>query len=222
MVVSGTITHIEIGHDSLHHKVFMHRDCNQSTSRKFIESVDVSLRLDQRDSYSSFRRLLKNVPDQLKSPSNRRSWAFPINTGSSIENYLPKTASQYRLSYLEPRNLATCGGSYLNSMYCRFIVPSSGLVSKQEKLLHYLSLRFHEEKLVEIEPSVKKDSDVPLYPKEVLSTLNKVMPKGVNRSKLESHLSDGDFFSVFKMSREEFYRLPIWKQNFLKKMHNLF
>ena len=204
-------------------KLFMHSDCSHSLSRRAIETMDFDLSLEERGSHTSFRRMLKTVPDQLRSHSNRRSWATPSTSCSSVENYFPKTGSQYRLSYLEPRNMATCGGTYFNSLYCRFVVASMGRVSKQEKTLHYLSLRFHEEKEVPVEPSGKyKDTGIPIYPKEVLFTMNKVMPKGVCRSKLEAHLSDGDFFSLFKMSREEFYRLPTWKQNFLKKMHNLF
>lgn len=36
------------------------------------------------------------------------------------------------------------------------------------------------------------------------------------------HLDDEDFGSIFDMQRSEFYRLPLWKQNDMKKKADLF
>uniref|UniRef100_A0A3B4UJF2 Dematin actin binding protein n=1 Tax=Seriola dumerili TaxID=41447 RepID=A0A3B4UJF2_SERDU len=48
------------------------------------------------------------------------------------------------------------------------------------------------------------------------------LPPGVDRTKLERHLSQEEFFSVFGMSIEEFDGLSLWKRNDLKKKVCLF
>ncbi|KAK1892955.1 Dematin [Dissostichus eleginoides] len=48
------------------------------------------------------------------------------------------------------------------------------------------------------------------------------MPPGVDRTRLERHLSQEEFFSVFGMTIEEFDRLSLWKRNNLKKKFCLF
>ncbi|XP_038559260.1 dematin-like isoform X2 [Micropterus salmoides] len=48
------------------------------------------------------------------------------------------------------------------------------------------------------------------------------LPPGVDRTRLERHLSQEEFFSVFGMSIEEFDHLSVWKRNELKKKVCLF
>uniref|UniRef100_A0A7E4W0J6 HP domain-containing protein n=1 Tax=Panagrellus redivivus TaxID=6233 RepID=A0A7E4W0J6_PANRE len=48
------------------------------------------------------------------------------------------------------------------------------------------------------------------------------LPAGCDTKKLEKFLNDEDFFTVFQMTRNEFYELPKWRQNILKKDKNLF
>ncbi|XP_028434166.1 dematin isoform X3 [Perca flavescens] len=48
------------------------------------------------------------------------------------------------------------------------------------------------------------------------------LPPGVDRTRLERHLSQEEFFSVFGMSIEEFDRLSLWKRNNLKRKVCLF
>ncbi|XP_073321905.1 LOW QUALITY PROTEIN: dematin-like [Pagrus major] len=48
------------------------------------------------------------------------------------------------------------------------------------------------------------------------------LPPGVDRTRLERHLSQQEFFSVFGMSIEEFDCLSVWKRNDLKKRVCLF
>ena len=62
-----------------------------------------------------------------------------------------------------------------------------------------------------------------IYPLKDLQLVGKVcLPKGVNRTKLEQHISDSDFFSVFGMDRNTYYNKPQWKQVAFKKKANLF
>ncbi|XP_036137744.1 dematin isoform X2 [Molossus molossus] len=64
-----------------------------------------------------------------------------------------------------------------------------------------------------------------IYPYEMLVVTNKgrtKLPPGVDRMRLERHLSAEDFSRVFAMSPEEFSKLALWKRNELKKKASLF
>ncbi|XP_040897613.1 dematin-like isoform X2 [Toxotes jaculatrix] len=67
--------------------------------------------------------------------------------------------------------------------------------------------------------------DVKIYPYEMLVVTHRgrsKLPPGVDRTRLERHLSQEEFFSVFGMSIEEFDCLSLWKRNDLKKKVCLF
>lgn len=64
-----------------------------------------------------------------------------------------------------------------------------------------------------------------IYPYEALIVTNRIrvkLPKDVDRTRLERHLSPEEFQEVFGMSIEEFDRLALWKRNDLKKKALLF
>ncbi|XP_018537353.1 actin-binding LIM protein 1 isoform X6 [Lates calcarifer] len=64
-----------------------------------------------------------------------------------------------------------------------------------------------------------------VYPYEVLAVSNRgrgKLPKDVDRTRLERHLSPDSFFEVFSMDIQEFDKLPLWKRNDMKKKANLF
>ncbi|XP_062995271.1 dematin [Elgaria multicarinata webbii] len=64
-----------------------------------------------------------------------------------------------------------------------------------------------------------------IYPYEMLMVTNRgrvKLPPGVDRTRLERHLSPGDFLRVFEMTPDEFGRLALWKRNELKKKAFLF
>ncbi|XP_068051650.1 villin-1 [Anomalospiza imberbis] len=61
------------------------------------------------------------------------------------------------------------------------------------------------------------------FPLDVLvNTAAEDLPRGVDPSRKEDHLSDADFQAVFGMSRSAFSSLPLWKQQKLKKDKGLF
>ncbi|XP_022621615.1 dematin isoform X2 [Seriola dumerili] len=67
--------------------------------------------------------------------------------------------------------------------------------------------------------------DHKVFPYETLVVTHRgrsKLPPGVDRTKLERHLSQEEFFSVFGMSIEEFDGLSLWKRNDLKKKVCLF
>uniref|UniRef100_H3DI47 Actin binding LIM protein family, member 3 n=2 Tax=Tetraodon nigroviridis TaxID=99883 RepID=H3DI47_TETNG len=64
-----------------------------------------------------------------------------------------------------------------------------------------------------------------VYPYEALIVTTRGrnrLPKDVDRTRLERHLSPEEFVEVFGMTVEEFDRLALWKRNELKKQARLF
>uniref|UniRef100_A0A3P8U7H8 HP domain-containing protein n=1 Tax=Amphiprion percula TaxID=161767 RepID=A0A3P8U7H8_AMPPE len=70
-----------------------------------------------------------------------------------------------------------------------------------------------------------RGNSLPIYPYETLVVTHRgrnKLPPGVDRTRLEKHLSQEEFFSVFGMSIEDFDCLSFWKRNELKKKVCLF
>uniref|UniRef100_A0A8C3W7A6 Actin binding LIM protein family member 3 n=1 Tax=Catagonus wagneri TaxID=51154 RepID=A0A8C3W7A6_9CETA len=64
-----------------------------------------------------------------------------------------------------------------------------------------------------------------IYPYELLLVTTRGrnrLPKDVDRTRLERHLSREEFYQVFGMTISEFDRLALWKRNELKKQARLF
>ncbi|KAL1137647.1 hypothetical protein AAG570_009343, partial [Ranatra chinensis] len=61
-----------------------------------------------------------------------------------------------------------------------------------------------------------------VYPYHLLITTNYRLPPDVDRCNLERHLSEAEFETLFQCTRNEFYRLPQWRRNELKKRARLF
>uniref|UniRef100_A0A1A7Y5N8 Actin-binding LIM protein 2 n=1 Tax=Iconisemion striatum TaxID=60296 RepID=A0A1A7Y5N8_9TELE len=64
-----------------------------------------------------------------------------------------------------------------------------------------------------------------VYPYEVLAVTHRVkvkLPRDVDRTRLERHLSPEEFQQVFGMTLEQFDRLALWKKNDMKKKARLF
>uniref|UniRef100_A0A8C9JUD7 HP domain-containing protein n=1 Tax=Panthera tigris altaica TaxID=74533 RepID=A0A8C9JUD7_PANTA len=68
-------------------------------------------------------------------------------------------------------------------------------------------------------------ADPDIYPYDALIVTNRIrvkLPRDVDRTRLERHLSPEEFQEVFGMSVQEFDRLALWKRNDLKKKALLF
>ncbi|XP_023248652.1 actin-binding LIM protein 1 [Copidosoma floridanum] len=61
-----------------------------------------------------------------------------------------------------------------------------------------------------------------LYPYHLLIITNYRLPADVDRCNLERHLSDAEFEAVLHCTRSEFYRLPQWRRNEIKRRARLF
>jgi supervillin len=58
------------------------------------------------------------------------------------------------------------------------------------------------------------------YPLSVL--LERPLPEGLDPTKLELYLSEGDYLEALGITKSEFLQLPLWKQTKLKKDRGLF
>lgn len=67
-----------------------------------------------------------------------------------------------------------------------------------------------------------QDGPPKLYPYHLLATSNYRLPPDVDRCHLERHLSNEEFQYIFHCDRLDFYRLPAWKRNELKRRVKLF
>ncbi|KAK7864065.1 hypothetical protein R5R35_002720 [Gryllus longicercus] len=61
-----------------------------------------------------------------------------------------------------------------------------------------------------------------VYPYHLLQITNYRLPADVDRLNLERHLSDVEFETLFGCNRMEFYRMPQWRRNDLKRRARLF
>ncbi|XP_057215174.1 actin-binding LIM protein 2 isoform X11 [Triplophysa rosa] len=74
-------------------------------------------------------------------------------------------------------------------------------------------------------PGYGRNGIFKVYPYEMLGVTHRVrlkLPRDVDRTRLEKHLSPEDFYKVFRMTIEQFDRLALWKKNDLKKKARLF
>uniref|UniRef100_A0A0K8TNM7 Putative actin-binding lim zn-finger protein limatin involved in axon guidance n=1 Tax=Tabanus bromius TaxID=304241 RepID=A0A0K8TNM7_TABBR len=61
-----------------------------------------------------------------------------------------------------------------------------------------------------------------IYPYHLLLITNYRLPADVDRCNLERHLSDVEFEAILQCTRAEFYRLPQWRRNEIKRRARLF
>ncbi|CAB3222892.1 unnamed protein product [Arctia plantaginis] len=61
-----------------------------------------------------------------------------------------------------------------------------------------------------------------LYPYHLLLITNYRLPPDVDRLNLERHLSDAEFEAILQIGRQDFYRLPVWRRNELKRRARLY
>lgn len=61
-----------------------------------------------------------------------------------------------------------------------------------------------------------------IYPYHLLLITNYRLPSDVDRCNLERHLSDVEFDAILQCSRAEFYRMPQWRRNDIKRRARLF
>ncbi|KAK3095426.1 hypothetical protein FSP39_014527, partial [Pinctada imbricata] len=66
------------------------------------------------------------------------------------------------------------------------------------------------------------EAEPQVYPYDRLKITNFDLPKDVDRNMLEIHLSPEEFSDIFKMGKEEFYKIAEWRRNDIKRKADLF
>ncbi|XP_065092231.1 actin-binding LIM protein 2 isoform X2 [Ochlerotatus camptorhynchus] len=61
-----------------------------------------------------------------------------------------------------------------------------------------------------------------IYPYHLLLITNYRLPSDVDRCNLERHLSDVEFEAILQSTRAEFYRMPQWRRNEIKRRARMF
>ncbi|XP_042664094.1 actin-binding LIM protein 2 isoform X10 [Tyto alba] len=186
------------------------------------EGEDGSLDQDSKKLKTSWLILKGDMDTRTNSPDlDTRS--LSLTAGTDRENFLRAqegvTASYSRFPYSKSASLPGYGKNGLHQ-------PEH---MGQYETDHEASWGMKEYKVRRAFPTLEEQSDSALpskiYPYETLIVTNRVrvkLPKDVDRTRLERHLSPEEFQEVFKMSIEEFDRLALWKRNDLKKKALLF
>uniref|UniRef100_A0A673ZCU2 Advillin n=1 Tax=Salmo trutta TaxID=8032 RepID=A0A673ZCU2_SALTR len=106
----------------------------------------------------------------------------------------------------------------LDKNYYTSIMPRQPLCKKElsDKLLN-LIFASQEQNGVETKKNFQS-----YPPKDLINKLANELPKGVEPTQKEKHLSDSDFSAIFGMSKNLFASLPLWKQLSIKKGKGLF
>ncbi|XP_026702997.1 actin-binding LIM protein 2 isoform X9 [Athene cunicularia] len=186
------------------------------------EGEDGSLDQDSKKLKTSWLILKGDMDTRTNSPdSDTRS--LSLTAGTDRENF-PRaqegmTAGYSRFPYSKSASLPGYGKNGLHQ-------PEN---MGQYDMDQEASWGMKEYKVRRAFPTLEEQSDSALpskiYPYETLIVTNRVrvkLPKDVDRTRLERHLSPEEFQEVFKMSIEEFDRLALWKRNDLKKKALLF
>ncbi|XP_049653885.1 actin-binding LIM protein 2 isoform X4 [Accipiter gentilis] len=186
------------------------------------EGEDGSLDQDSKKLKTSWLILKGDMDTRTNSPdSDTRS--LSLTAGTDRENF-PRaqegtTAGYSRFPYSKSASLPGYGKNGLHQP------ENMGQYETDQEA----SWGMKEYKVRRAFPTLEEQSDSALpskiYPYETLIVTNRVrvkLPKDVDRTRLERHLSPEEFQEVFKMSIEEFDRLALWKRNDLKKKALLF
>ncbi|XP_050931126.1 dematin [Lates calcarifer] len=162
--------------------------------------------------------ILKEELEKSAAPLRRKTRSLPDrsqNTGSNASKsvYFPASSktglSRLQSAEFSSSNKTPAGLTFL-SLFLSFS-PPAGLQNGDSRMDRGNSL-----------PSML---DHKIFPYEMLVVTHRgrsKLPPGVDRTRLERHLSQEEFFSVFGMSIEEFDQLSLWKRNNLKKKVCLF
>lgn len=138
-------------------------------------------------------------------PTRRNEGDYRVSPRSQPQEEQPSHQPSY-YSYKEP-------GSYNSALYREISPRKEERLNEAPPAADYRS-PYDEEDLDINRPRV--------YPYSALRTTNYKLPRGADKTKLETYLSEEEFENVFSMTRDEFYKLPTWKQQSRKKAVLLF
>ncbi|XP_043925147.1 actin-binding LIM protein 3 isoform X8 [Protopterus annectens] len=161
------------------------------------------------------RMILKEEMKARSGSYDNDPWAISRSTGGSRET------------------LHTPGyeSSLNGSSRMHYMADSDPLISKSASLPAYGRNGLHRPQSAELFHYDSSNAvnwgmrEYKIYPYELLVVTTRGrnrLPKDVDRTRLERHLSAEEFYQVFGMTIGEFDRLALWKRNELKKQSRLF
>ncbi|XP_061858112.1 actin-binding LIM protein 3 [Colius striatus] len=143
----------------------------------------------------------------------------------------PWTPPRSSASSREALHTAGYEGSLKGSPRTHYLADSDPLISKSASLPAYRRNGLHRPPSAELFHYDSTNAvnwgmrEYKIYPYELLLVKTRgrnQLPKDVDRTRLERHLSQEEFYQIFGMTMAEFDRLALWKRNELKKQARLF
>ncbi|XP_007421167.1 actin-binding LIM protein 3 isoform X5 [Python bivittatus] len=143
----------------------------------------------------------------------------------------PWTPPRSSASSREALHTAGYESSLNGSPRTHYLADSDPLISKSASLPAYRRNGIHRPPSAELFHYDSTNAvnwgmrEYKIYPYELLLVTTRGrnrLPKDVDRTRLERHLSPEEFYQVFGMTVAEFDRLALWKRNELKKQARLF
>ncbi|XP_010717253.1 actin-binding LIM protein 3 isoform X11 [Meleagris gallopavo] len=143
----------------------------------------------------------------------------------------PWTPPRSSASSREALHTAGYEGSLNGSPRMHYLADSDPLISKSASLPAYRRNGLHRPPSAELFHYDSTNAvnwgmrEYKIYPYELLLVKTRgrnQLPKDVDRTRLERHLSQEEFYQIFGMTIAEFDRLALWKRNELKKQARLF
>ncbi|KGL80245.1 Actin-binding LIM protein 3, partial [Tinamus guttatus] len=143
----------------------------------------------------------------------------------------PWTPPRSSASSREALHTSGYEGSLNGSPRTHYLADSDPLISKSASLPAYRRNGLHRPPSAELFHYDSTNAvnwgmrEYKIYPYELLLVKTRgrnQLPKDVDRTRLERHLSQEEFYQIFGMTIAEFDRLALWKRNELKKQARLF
>lgn len=156
-------------------------------------------------------------PPTRTSASRTTDWKVKYSPQKEEETYRPQPwrgSQEEKSTYQSKYNLHT--ESYNSGSYRE-------ITARKEASLNEAPREIGSRAPLDLEEFGRDVEQTPLvFAYKDLKTTNYKLPRGADKTKLETYLTDDEFSEVFKMTRDEFYKLPTWKQGFKKKEVLLF
>ncbi|XP_051525899.1 dematin-like [Myxocyprinus asiaticus] len=182
------------------------------------------------------RRKTRSLPDRTPMHLSSRSPSYPSSTKSGLTRL---QSAEFSSSNSDKGSQNFQVSDTLHYNYITIYVVNRCFLTKVESMNTYIFLVNQtiifffftdwngdaQSRRIDRGNSLPSMLEQKIYPYEMLIVTHRgrnKLPPGVDRTRLERHLSPEDFQNVFGMSIEEFDHLSLWKRNDLKKKVSLF
>ncbi|CAH8279986.1 unnamed protein product [Arabidopsis lyrata] len=159
----------------------------------------------------------QSTPPPMVSPMVRK--LYPKSHAPDLSKIAPKSAAIAARTALFEKSPPTSQEPPTS--------PSSSEATNQAEAPKSTSETNEEEAMSSIhedskEEEAEEDSSLPTFPYERLKTDSEDPASDIDLTRREAYMTSSEFKEKFEMTKNEFYKLPKWKQNKLKMSVNLF